>query len=59
MKLNLYKINLGVSELNISALSLYNSLGFKKEGILVGQIFKNNIRVNIINMSLFSNTFKP
>ena len=34
-KLNLYKISLGVSELNISALSLYNSLGFKKEGILV------------------------
>jgi [ribosomal protein S5]-alanine N-acetyltransferase len=57
-KLNLYKISLGVSELNISALSLYNSLGFKKEGILVGQIHRDNERVNIINMSIFSNRFK-
>ncbi len=35
-KINLYKVNLGVSELNKSALSLYNNLGFKKEGVLVG-----------------------
>ena len=56
-KLNLYKVNLGVSELNKSALSLYNYLGFKKEGVLVGQILKDNKRINIISMSIVFNQF--
>ena len=57
-KLNLYKVNLGVSQLNSGALSLYNKLGFKKEGVLVGQILKDNKRVDIINMSIFFDKYR-
>ncbi len=53
-RLNLYKINLGVSEDNDSAISLYNKLGFKQEGILVGQLLKNKRRINVLNMCIFS-----
>jgi len=56
-KLNLFKINLGVSELNKAALKLYNKLGFSIEGTYVGQILRDNKRIDVINMSLFSDKF--
>jgi len=57
-KLNLYKVSLGVSELNTGALKLYNKLGFAIEGTLVGQILRDNKRIDVIRMSLFIDKFR-
>lgn len=51
-ELNLHKISLEVLETNIRAINLYKKLGFKVEGIKREEVFKNNVWINSIIMSI-------
>lgn len=52
-KLNLRKITLGVLSVNIRALNLYESLGFKTEGILKKHKLFDGFFVDEVRMALF------
>lgn len=56
-KLNLQRIQLGVHEDNKAALSLYEKLGFQKEGVWRNYFLRNGKYSNMIFMSLLSNEF--
>lgn len=51
-ELNLRKIKLSSFLDNLSALNLYNRLGFKEEGILRQEIFKNGFFKDVLLMAL-------
>ena len=52
--LNLNKIYLNVFETNSRAISLYEKIGFQKEGILRKDIFLNGKYINVYVMSILS-----
>jgi [ribosomal protein S5]-alanine N-acetyltransferase len=54
-RLNLRKIWLGVLSNHLTAIKLYEKLGFKKEAELENEIKRNNEYINIIRMRLFLN----
>jgi ribosomal-protein-alanine N-acetyltransferase len=54
---NLRKINLGVVSENISAVNLYNKLGFIQEGYFKKHLKYNNIYHDLIRMSIFNPNF--
>jgi len=56
-KLGLNRIYLKVLEENESAIKLYNSIGFIKEGVLRNSIFKNNKFKNELVMSILKDEF--
>lgn len=56
-ELNLNRIYLTVREDNVSAIKLYEKVGFVKEGILRESIFKNNIYINMNLMSILKKEF--
>lgn len=51
-ELNLRKIKLSGFSDNLSAINLYNRLGFKEEGILRREIYKNGIFKDVFLMAL-------
>jgi UDP-4-amino-4,6-dideoxy-N-acetyl-beta-L-altrosamine N-acetyltransferase len=55
---NLNKIYLEVLKENNAAINLYEKLGFKKEGILKEDIFKNGKFKDVLIMSLFRDDLK-
>ena len=56
--LKLRKINLGVIENNVQAVSLYTRIGFIREGIYRYHYCKNNEYLNTLRMALFNPSFK-
>ena len=56
--LKLNKINLKVFSRNLNALKLYKRLGFKEEGLLEKECFKNNELMDVIQMALFKEDFE-
>lgn len=54
---NLHRIYLKVLESNKAAIHLYAKLGFKQEGILRDELFKNDSYHNLIAMSILKNEF--
>ncbi|MCD4705416.1 GNAT family N-acetyltransferase [bacterium] len=57
-ELNLHRIYLSVIDSNILAIKLYNSIGFKQEGVLRDAQFKNNQYLNLIIMSILRNEYE-
>ena len=57
-KLNMNKIWLGVNEQNTRAVKLYENFGFKKEGVLREEIYRNGRYYNAIRMGLLKSEFK-
>jgi RimJ/RimL family protein N-acetyltransferase len=57
-KLGLNKVSLKVLSDNIDALSLYQKIGFIKEGVLRESVFKNNEFKSEIMMSILKNEHK-
>lgn len=55
--MNLVRVELGVLENNIRAISLYERVGFKFEGIKRSSVFKNGNLQNLIIMSILKNEF--
>ena len=55
---NLNRIYLTVLENNNPAISLYNKIGFKKEGVFREMLFKDNKYYNLIIMSILKNEFE-
>ena len=53
-KLKLHKIKLQVMEKNTSAIRLYESLGFKNEGKMKGEVYFNGRYYNLITMAKFN-----
>lgn len=58
LELNLNRVGLKVFSFNERAISLYTSLGFKKEGEIRQNIFRNGNWHNIIFMGLLSEEYK-
>ena len=56
-RLNLRRVQLGVEEGNLAAISLYTKLGFVKEGILRSAVQKNQLGVNVVLMSILKEEF--
>jgi len=52
------KIYLEVFESNLKAIKLYEKIGFKKEGLLKEEYFKNGTFQNVCRMSLLRNVWK-
>lgn len=52
-ELNIQKIKLSVLSDNKNAIYLYRNLGFKEEGILRKEVYKNNVYKDVIVMALF------
>jgi ribosomal-protein-alanine N-acetyltransferase len=57
-KLGIRKINLGVVKDNVSAVQLYEKLGFKTEGEFEAHGFYNGKYCNTLRMALFAPSFK-
>jgi ribosomal-protein-alanine N-acetyltransferase len=53
----LRKINLGVVDKNIEAISLYKKLGFIQEGYLHRHLVYDGIELDVIRMSIFRENF--
>ena len=53
-KLKLHKINLGVTKDNISAVKLYQSLGFVIEGEMRDEVFYEGKFYNFLSMAIFN-----
>ena len=52
--IKLRKINLGVIKDNIGALKLYESIGFKKEGLLRGHYLRKEQSFDVVRMAIFN-----
>lgn len=57
-QLNLYKIYLRVFANNKRAIKLYQSIGFKREGILRKEKYISDKYVDVIHMGIFKSEFK-
>lgn len=57
-KLKLHKINLGVIKDNISAVKLYQSLGFMIEGEMKDEVFCKGRFYNFLSMAIFNTNNK-
>jgi diamine N-acetyltransferase len=55
--LNLHRVSLTVLESNVSAISLYSKLGFKREGLLKDVVYKSSKYHNMLSMALFKSEF--
>lgn len=58
MEINLHKITLTVLDYNVSAINLYKSCGFTKEGLLREQFWVNGKYENVLLMGLLRNEYK-
>ena len=56
-EVNIYKIKLNVFSFNKRAISCYKKLGFKEEGILKDELYRNGKYFDIIPMALFKEDF--
>ena len=57
-RLNLNKVWLGVNEENKRALQSYEKAGFKKEGVLREEVYRNNRYYNAIRMSILRSDYE-
>ena len=57
-EVDLRKINLGVNQINLNAVNLYQSMGFKIEGTLKKHIKINNDYYDMILMALFNKKYE-
>jgi RimJ/RimL family protein N-acetyltransferase len=57
-KLNLNKVWLGVNAENIRAIKCYEKAGFKREGVLRQEIFRNNRYYDAIRMSILREEYE-
>lgn len=57
-RLNAHRVWLGVNEDNIGAVKCYESVGFKREGILRDEIYCGGKYVNAIRMSILEGEWK-
>jgi len=58
INLPINKIYLEVFESNLKAIKLYEKLGFKKEGLLIEEYFKNGTFKNILKMGILKKEWK-
>lgn len=56
-QLNLNKVYLTVLEINVRAKSLYKSVGFRQEGVMRQEVYKNGVYNDMILMSLLKEEY--
>lgn len=57
-ELNLYKVSLTALPTNLRALSLYESLGFQRDGVLRSEQYRNGKYLDVIVMSLLRDEWR-